>query len=103
MVVRIFADQSILNRLTNTAIGKDLTNILWPNILLNCTEAPFSPNIGSTSIWVSFIRINNVAFRISCTFIIFLLWVQYKRSQSDCLLQEMHVKEYCSQICNLWT
>lgn len=50
MIFRQFADQSILNRLTNTENGKDANNIVWANLLMNCSETSFQKKVSETSL-----------------------------------------------------
>jgi AraC family transcriptional regulator len=50
MIARQFAEQSILNRLTNTKNGKDEKQIIWPNILMNCSETSFQKKLDETSL-----------------------------------------------------
>ncbi len=50
MIARQFADQSILNRLTNKENGKDENRIVWPNILTNCLEQSFQKKVDETSL-----------------------------------------------------
>lgn len=46
MIEQKFAEQSILNRLTNT---KGEGKIVWPNILLNCSETSYQKKLEETS------------------------------------------------------
>ena len=50
MIFRQFAEQSILNRLTNTENGKDTKSIVWANVLMNCSETSFQKTIDETSL-----------------------------------------------------
>jgi AraC family transcriptional regulator len=50
MITRQFADQSIINRLTNKEKGKDENRIVWPNILINCSEQSFQKKVDETSL-----------------------------------------------------
>lgn len=52
MIARQFAEQSILNRLTNTKNGKDEKRIVWPNILMNCSETSFQKKLDETSLTI---------------------------------------------------
>lgn len=50
MIFRQFAEQSILNRLTNTENGKDVKSIVWTNLLMNCSETSFQKKLDETSL-----------------------------------------------------
>lgn len=50
MVFQQFADQSILNRLTNTENGKDVNNLVWTNLLMHCSETSFQKKVDETSL-----------------------------------------------------
>ncbi len=50
MIAQQFAEQSTLNRLTNTKSGKDEKQIVWPNILMNCSETSFQKELDETSL-----------------------------------------------------
>lgn len=50
MIFRQFAEQSILNRLTNTENGRDIKSIVWTNLLMNCSETSFQKRVDETSL-----------------------------------------------------
>lgn len=75
MIARQFAEQSILNRLTNTGgEGK----MAWPNILLNCSETSYEKKLEETSLSIitnnqgqSFCEVDGQEFKVcSSTFLI---------------------------------
>lgn len=62
MIFRQFADPSILNRLTNTENGKDVNNIVWENLLMNCSETSFQKKVDETSLTL----ITNIQGQVFC-------------------------------------
>ncbi|MGE5944067.1 MAG: helix-turn-helix domain-containing protein [Flavobacteriales bacterium] len=52
MIAQQFADKSILNKLINIESEKDVSHIVWPNIVMNCSETSFQKKIDETSLTI---------------------------------------------------
>lgn len=81
MIAQQFAEQTILNKLTNKT-SKD--KIVWPNILLNCNEAAYQKELNETSLTLitnrqgqSFCEVDRQTFRVCSS--VFLITNPFQR------------------------
>jgi AraC-like DNA-binding protein len=62
MIVKQFADNTTLNRLTNIISNNDSKKIVWPNLMVNTTVNDFKKNLSETSLTL----ISNINGQADC-------------------------------------